>query len=141
MKKKKNKKTGVSASASLGERNSLLRPLGLGQVTRCTSGRPLLSCPPRRSSFNSPDQSPADPRGLSQARGTGWIGRVWCAAGSAPSALWLVVGAAAAGRVRRRGGAAGARGRAGGRAAARRPQPEPEPEPRRPRSTSTGAVG
>ncbi|XP_006886469.1 PREDICTED: platelet endothelial cell adhesion molecule [Elephantulus edwardii] len=47
--------------------------------------------------------------------GRGWIGQAWRATCSAPTALWLVAAAAGAGRFRRRGGAACARGRAGRR--------------------------
>lgn len=64
--------------------------------------------------FNRPDQSHTHFRGRSRRAGRGWIGRAWREAGSAPAALWLAAAAAGAGRVRRRGGVAGAPG-AGGR--------------------------
>lgn len=82
--------------------NHVTAPLALWAVvplTDLTNRAPISAVAPRRS-------------------GRSWIGHAWRAACSAPEALWLVAAAAGAGRVRRRGGAAGARGRAGGRTAA-----------------------
>lgn len=76
-----------------------LAPWAAVPLTDLTNRAPISAAAPRRA-------------------GRGWIGRAWRAACSAPAALWLAAAAAGAGRVRRRGGAAGARGRAGGRTAA-----------------------
>jgi hypothetical protein len=103
-------RAGESASVSIGRVQRSLLPLGFCQVTRSFSRPPLLSSPQRRSPFNSPDRSLADPPGPSRARGTGWIGHVWCAAGPAPSALWLGGG----GRGRGAGPPAGRDGRCPG---------------------------
>lgn len=78
---------------------------------------PRSRSPVRGGPFNRPDQSPAHFRGRSSPRrwGLDWPG---LARGLLrPTGLWLATAAAGAGRVRRRGGAAGARGRAGARTA------------------------
>lgn len=105
---------GESAAARLGE-TLLLFPSRIPRDNCSLASPPALrAAVPLTDLTNRPPIPPAAPR----RAGRGWIGWAWRAACSAPTALWLVAAAAGAGRVRRRGGAAGSRGRAGGCTAA-----------------------